>query len=118
VVSVQRVCQVFDCGAVINPANMAAQVHGALLMGLGPVLGEEIQFDKGRITNAAFSQYRVARFRDVPQLDIHLLDRPDVPSAGGGETPIIVIAPAVANAVFHATGERIRQMPVRPGGSA
>jgi isoquinoline 1-oxidoreductase len=118
VVSVQRVTQVFECGAVINPANMAAQVHGALIMGLGPVLGEAIQFDKGRITNAAFSRYRVARFRDVPQLDIHLLDRPDLPSAGGGETPIIAIAPAVANAVFHATGERIRQMPVRPDGSA
>ena len=55
------------------------------------------------------------RFADLPELDVHLLDRPDLPSVGGGETPIIAIAPAIANAVFQATGERIRQMPVRLG---
>jgi isoquinoline 1-oxidoreductase len=55
----------------------------------------------------------VPRFRDVPELDIHLLDRPDLPSAGAGETPIIVIAPAIANAVFHATGRPMHQMPMR-----
>jgi len=62
------------------------------------------------------ADYRVPRFRDLPELDIHLLNRPDLPSAGGGETPIIALAPAIANAVFHATGQRIRQMPIRlPG---
>ena len=63
--------------------------------------------------NASFADYPVPRFQDVPELDIRLLDRPDLASAGGGETPIIAIAPAIANAVFHATGERIRQMPIR-----
>jgi isoquinoline 1-oxidoreductase len=54
----------------------------------------------------------VPRFSDVPELDIHLLNRTDLPSAGGGETPIIAIAPAIANALFHAIGDRVRQMPI------
>jgi isoquinoline 1-oxidoreductase len=112
-IAVRRACEVFECGAILNLANLAAQVHGCLLMGLGAALREEMQFENGVILNATFSKYLVPRFRDVPELDIHLLDRPDLPSAGAGETPIMVIAPAVANAVFHATGRRLRQMPLR-----
>jgi isoquinoline 1-oxidoreductase len=112
-ITVRRACQVFECGAILNPANLAAQVHGCLLMGLGAALREEMQFENGVILNATFSKYLVPRFRDVPELDIHLLDRPDLPSAGAGETPIMGIAPAVANALFHATGRRIRRMPIR-----
>ena len=74
---------------------------------------EEVQFEDGKILNPRFSEYLVLRFEDVPELDIHLLDRPDIDPAGGGETPIIAIAPAIANAVFHATGLRIRSMPIR-----
>jgi len=109
----RHVCEVFECGAILNPANLRAQVEGAIIMGLGPALREEMRFEDGRITNAAFSEYAVPRFSDVPELDIHLLNRPDLPSAGGGETPIIAIAPAIGNAVFHATGVRLRQMPMR-----
>ena len=105
-IAVRRVCEVFECGAILNPANLPSQVHGCILMGLGPALREEMQFEKGGILNASFSKYLVPRFRDVPELDIHLLDRPDLPSAGAGETPIMAIAPAIANAVFHATGQR------------
>jgi isoquinoline 1-oxidoreductase len=82
-------------------------------MGLGPALREEMRFTQGQMRNATFSRYLVPRFADVPELDIHLLNRPDLASAGGGETPIIAIAPAIANAVFHATGRRIREMPIR-----
>ena len=112
-IRVQHVCEVFECGAVQNPANLRAQVHGCIIMGLGGALTEEIRFENGEILNPSFAQYRVPRFDDVPPLDIHLLDRPDLASAGGGETPIIAIAPAIANAVFNATGLRIRSMPVR-----
>jgi len=69
------------------------------------------------LQNHKLSKYLVPLYIDVPELDIHLLNRPDLPSAAGGETPIIAIAPAIANAVFHATGERIRQMPIRLGGN-
>jgi len=110
---VRRVCEVFECGAVINPDNLVSQVQGCIIMGMGPALREEMRFENGKVLNASFGSYLVPRFQDVPELDIHLLDRPDLPSAGGGETPIIAIAPAIANAVFHATGERIRRMPIR-----
>jgi isoquinoline 1-oxidoreductase len=82
-------------------------------MGLGPALREEMRFENGRINNASFRKYEVPRFADLPELDLQLLDRPDLRSAGAGETPIIAIAPAIANAVYHATGARIRQMPIR-----
>jgi isoquinoline 1-oxidoreductase len=114
---VRHVTEVFECGAVVNPDNLLAQVQGCIIMGLGPALREEMQFVEGKMRNAAFSRYLVPRFADVPELDIHLLNRPDLPSAGGGETPIIAIAPAIANAVYHATGERLRQMPIRLGAS-
>jgi len=109
---VRRVCQVFECGAILNPANLAAQAQGAVLMGLGPALREEVRFENGQILTASFRQYRVPRFQDVPELDIHLLDRPDLDPSGAGETPIIAIAPAIANAVFRASGRRIRSMPI------
>jgi isoquinoline 1-oxidoreductase len=80
---------------------------------MGPALREEMRFTGGKIRNASFQDYQVPRFSDVPEFDIHLLDRPDLPSVGAGETPIITIAPAIANAVYHATGQRIRQMPMR-----
>jgi isoquinoline 1-oxidoreductase len=115
-IAVRQVCEVFECGAVLNPDNLLSQVQGCILMGLGPALREEMQFDNGKMHNATFRKYLVPRFEDVPELDIHLLDRPDLASLGGGETPIVAIAPAIANAVFHATGTRVREMPIRlPG---
>ena len=116
-ISVKRVCQVFECGAILNPENLRAQVEGCIIMGLGAVLGEEIRFDDKRLLNPRFSQYDVPRFPDVPELDVHLLDRPNAPSAGAGESPIIVIAPAVANAVYDAVGKRMRDLPMRLAGS-
>jgi isoquinoline 1-oxidoreductase len=75
-----------------------------------------VRFDKEHIVNPRFSEYRVARFSDIPEIDVVLVDRPDLPPAGGGETPIIGIAPALANALFAATGERRRSLPlVTPG---
>jgi isoquinoline 1-oxidoreductase subunit beta len=112
-IKVRRVCEAFECGAILNPENLRFQIQGAILMGLGAALREEIQFAGGKILNASFGKYRVPRFNDVPELDIQLVDRPDLPSAGAGETPIIAIAPAIANAVFRATGKNVRTMPIR-----
>jgi len=109
----RHVCEVFECGAILNPDNLRAQVEGAIIMGLGPVLREEMHFEQGRMLNASFGEYAVPRLQDVPELDIHLLNRTDLPSAGGGETPIIAVAPAIGNAVFHATGVRLRDLPLR-----
>ncbi len=108
-----EVVQAFECGAILNPANLRSQVEGSIMMGVGPALREEILFQDGKLTNARFATYQVPRFRDVPKLDVILLDRKDLESAGAGETPIIAIAPAVANAVFHATGKPVHSMPIR-----
>ena len=108
-----HVCEAFECGAIVNPDNLRAQVEGAITMGLGPALSEEIRIENNAIDNATFRRYRVPHFADVPTLDIHLLNRPDLPSVGAGETPLIAVAPAIANAVFQATGQRIRRMPMR-----
>ncbi len=111
-IKVAKVCQAFECGAVQNPANLRDQVAGCIIMGLGGALFEAIQFRHGRILNNRFSKYRVPRMEDLPELDIVLHDRPDLEFVGAGETPIIAVAPAVANAVFDATGVRLRSMPL------
>jgi len=108
-----EVVQAFECGAIMNPANLRSQVEGAIMRGAGPALREEILFQGGKLTNARFVTYRVPRFRDLPKLDVILLERKDLESAGAGETPIIVIAPAIANAVLDATGKAVHAMPIR-----
>ncbi len=112
-----RVVESFECGAVLNPDHLKNQVEGSIVQGLGGALFEAIDFADGKILNPRFARYRVPRFRDAPQIDVVLLDRKDLPSAGAGETPIVTIAPAVANAIFAATGERIRSMPLNAGKS-
>ena len=112
-IKVNYICEAFECGPIQNPANLLSQVQGCIVMGLGPALREEILFAEGRILNPTFAAYRVPRFMDVPKIDVHLINNTDIPSAGGGETPIIAVAPAIANAVFAATGLRIRSMPIR-----
>ena len=112
-IKVHEVCEAFECGPIINPANLTSQVQGCIMMGLGGALYEEMQFEDGKILNASFSGYRVPRFEDAPKIDVHLINKTDIPSAGGGETPIIAIAPAIGNAVFAATGIRLRSMPMQ-----
>jgi isoquinoline 1-oxidoreductase len=116
---VKRVCQVYECGTIYNPDNLRSQVEGCIIMGLGLALREAMVFANGKMENARFSEYPVPRLSELPELDIHLLNRTDLPAVGGSETPIIAIAPAIANAVFHATGKRVRAMPIRvPEGQA
>jgi CO/xanthine dehydrogenase Mo-binding subunit len=112
-IKVNEVCQAFECGPILNPGNLLSQVQGCIIMGLGGALFEEIQFEDGAITNASFAGYRVPHFKDVPRIDVHLVNKTDIASAGAGETPIIAIAPAIGNAVFAATGVRLRSMPMR-----
>lgn len=115
-VRVHRAVSAFECGAIANPDGLRAQVEGALIMGLGGALTEAIEFEDGKILNPRFSKYRVPRFRDVPQIEIVLLDRKDLPPAGAGETPIVCIAPAIGNAIFAAAGVRLRSLPLAPQG--
>lgn len=112
-IKVHEVCEAFECGPIQNPANLLSQVQGCIVMGLGGALREEMEFEDGKILNASFTKYLVPRFKDVPKIDVHLINKTDIPSAGGGETPIIAIAPAISNAVFAATGIRLRSLPMQ-----
>ena len=109
---VMRIVESFECGAILNPDHLKMQIEGSIVQGLGGALFESIDFENGKILNPHFARYRVPRFRDVPAIDVVLVDRKDLSPAGAGETPIITVAPAIANAVFAATGERIRSMPL------
>ena len=113
-VSVRKLVEVFECGAIVNPDGLRNQVVGAMIQGLGGALFESIQFEKGRISNAHFSSYRVPRFKDVPEIEAILLDRKDIPSAGAGETPIMAIAPSICNAFYDATKVRLTKLPLHP----
>jgi isoquinoline 1-oxidoreductase len=111
-----RLVTAFECGAILNPDGLKNQVEGAVVMGLGGALFEVIDFADGKILNPRFSRYRVPRFADVPAMETVLLDRKDLVSAGAGETPIVAVAPAIGNAIFAATGVRLRSMPMLPNG--
>lgn len=112
-ITVRNLTTTFECGAIVNPTNLRSQVMGGMIQALGPALREAMEFEDGIMLNPSFFQYKVPRFADLPEIDINLLNRPDLPSQGAGETPLIGVAPAIANAVHHATGKRIRQMPVK-----
>jgi len=114
-VQVQRAVTAFECGAILNPEHLTNQIEGSLVQAIGGALFEEIRFEAGKILNGRFSRYRVPRFADVPSIEVVLLDRKDLPSAGAGETPIVALAPAVGNATFEATGRRLRSLPLAPG---
>jgi CO/xanthine dehydrogenase Mo-binding subunit len=113
-VRVRRVVAAWESGAVINPDGLRNQQMGATVQALGGALFEHILFGDGRVRNPYFSAYRVPRFADAPQVEIVLLDRKDLPSAGAGEIGLIALAPAVGNAIFAATGVRLHNMPMAP----
>jgi len=115
-VKVVRVVSAFECGAIVNPDGLRNQIEGSNVQGLGGALFEAIEFADGKILNGRLSEYRVPRFSDVPVLETVLLDRKDIPSVGAGECPMIGLAPAIANAIFDATGVRLRALPLVPDG--
>lgn len=115
-IRVIRAVTAFECGTVLNPDHLKNQIEGAVVQGLGGALFEAIDFANGKIENAAFSAYRVPRFRDLPQLETVVLNRLDLAPIGAGETPIIAIAPAIAAAIFQATGNRARSLPLSASG--
>jgi isoquinoline 1-oxidoreductase len=109
---VERLVVVFECGAIVNPDGLRNQVEGAVVQGLGGALFEKVEFSNGRLTNGTMELYRVPRFKDVPPVEIVLLDRKDIPSAGAGETPIVCVAPAIGSAV-RGLGKVATELPVR-----
>jgi isoquinoline 1-oxidoreductase len=107
-----RAVMVFDPGAALNPDHLKNQIEGAIMQGLGGALFEEIRWEGARFTSRRLSSYRVPRFSDAPKIEVHLIDRREIAPAGCGESPITVVAPAIASAIFNATGKRLRSLPL------
>ena len=107
-----------DCGVPINPTAVESQIVGGVVMGLGAALGEQLLYEGGRLVNPAYLHYALPRAADVPPIRAMLLGHAD-PRApygvkGVGEISMVPMAPAVANAVAHAVGIRVRELPITP----
>lgn len=113
-VEVRRVTCSHDCGLVVNPDGLRAQIEGCILQTLSRCLLEEVTFDRSRVTSVDQATYPILGFGAVPHLEIDLVDRPDQPPMGGGEAACAPVAAALSNAVFDAVGIRLRTAPFTP----
>ena len=111
-IRVHRIVCAVDCGTVVNPTGLEAQVEGGILFGLSAVLSSEIIVDRGRPRQSNFHDYRILSMKDAPAIEVHIVPSAESPH-GMGEPPVAPVAGAVANAVFAATGRRIRALPLR-----
>jgi CO/xanthine dehydrogenase Mo-binding subunit len=113
-IRVRRVACAHDCGLIINPDALRAQIEGCILQTLSRALFEEVTFDRARVTSVDWASYPILRFPDVPQISIELINRPQDPPLGAGEAAATAVAAALGNAVFDATGARLRTVPFTP----
>jgi CO/xanthine dehydrogenase Mo-binding subunit len=114
-VKITRLVCSHDCGLIINPDALKSTIAANLVQSLGRTTKEEVLFDRSNVTSVDWSTYRVARASDVPPVvDIVLINRPDLPPGGAGEPSSRPTAAAIANAVFDATGARVRKIPLTP----
>jgi CO/xanthine dehydrogenase Mo-binding subunit len=98
----------------VNPDGLRNQVEGNIMQTLSRTLHEEVRFDRSKVTTVDWSSYPILRFAEAPAIEVALIDRPDQPSYGAGEAASAPVAAAVANAVFDATGVRLRTVPFSP----
>jgi CO/xanthine dehydrogenase Mo-binding subunit len=113
-VAVKRFVLSHDCGLIINPDGLKNQIEGNIVQGVSRALMEEVKFDSSGITTLDWQSYPVIRFPDVPNIEIVLINRPEMPALGGGEPSSAPIAAAIANAIFDAVGVRLREAPFTP----
>jgi isoquinoline 1-oxidoreductase beta subunit len=109
---VHRVVSAVDCGLAVNPDSVRAQIEGGINYALTPVLSGEISVKEGAIEQSNFHDYQVLRMKDAPEIQVHLVPGGGEPGGGVGEGGVPPLAPAVANAIFAATGKRIRRLPI------
>ncbi|HWO42533.1 MAG TPA: molybdopterin cofactor-binding domain-containing protein, partial [Candidatus Eisenbacteria bacterium] len=113
-VTVTRIVCAHDCGLIVNPDGVKNQVEGNIIQGLSRALFEEVTFDAQGVTSLDWNSYPILKFDDVPQVDIVLINRPDMAPLGAGEPATIPVAAAIANAIFDAVGVRLREGPFTP----
>ncbi len=100
-----------DCGLIINPDGVRNQIEGNVLQATSRALKEEVRFGREGVTSLEWGAYPLITFAEIPQVDIVLIDRPDEPSLGAGEATTAPVPAAIGNAIFDATGLRLRQVP-------
>jgi len=113
-VRVHRIVCAVDCGTVVNPDIVKAQIEGGVVFGISRALWGEITLKNGRVEQSNFDNYRVLRMKETPPIEVHLVRNGEAPG-GMGEPGTAVTAPALANAIFAATGKRLRKLPLQPG---
>lgn len=113
-IKVTRICLAHDCGEMVNPDGVANQVEGGVLQTVSRTLMETVTWDRNKVTSVDWASYPIARFADMPKVEIALLDRPGTPTWGAGEPAPCAIPGAIGNAVFDATGVRLRSLPFTP----
>jgi CO/xanthine dehydrogenase Mo-binding subunit len=113
-IKVNRITIAHDCGLIVNPDGLTMQIEGNVIHGVSRTLFEEVRFDASGIQSLDWLSYPVAHFPDVPDMDVVLVNRKDMPSLGGGEPSLVPVPAAIANAVFDATGVRFREVPMTP----
>jgi CO/xanthine dehydrogenase Mo-binding subunit len=111
-VEVKRVLIALDVGVQLNPDGLRQQAEGAVMMGLGYALSEQLRFQGGKVLTGNFDDYQIPRFSWLPEIDVVLVDNPQLNALGAGEPPIIAMGAALANAVFDATGKRLLELPM------
>ena len=109
---VNRVVSAVDCGLAVNPDSVRAQIEGGINYALTPVLSGEITIKEGAVQQSNFHNYQVLRMKDAPEIQVHLVPAQGDPADGVGEAGVPPLAPAVANAIFAATGKRVRRLPM------
>jgi len=114
VIQVRRVFVVHDCGQIINPDGLRNQIEGNVVQTVSRTLIEQLSFSRSAVTSLNWGSYPILTFPDVPEVAIDLIDRPGEAPWGAGEPTTSVIPSAIANAVFDATGARVRSLPFRP----
>lgn len=113
-IKVERVACAHDCGLIVNPDGVRSQVEGCIIQTLSRALHEEVTFDRSRVTSTDWGTYPILTMSEVPKIEIDLVSRPDQPPVGAGEAAAAPVAAALANAVFDATGVRLRTVPFTP----
>jgi nicotinate dehydrogenase subunit B len=113
-VTVRRITMAYDCGLIINPDGVRNQIEGNVMQGVSRTLIEEVHFDADGIKSVDWQSYPVIRFQDIPEVQIFLINRPELPAGGAAEAPIVSVPAAIANAIFDATGVRLRTIPFTP----
>jgi isoquinoline 1-oxidoreductase beta subunit len=112
-VKVDRVVVAVDCGPVVNPDPIVAQMEGGVIMGVSTALKEKIEFANGGVKTSNFDDYNILRMSEAPEIEVHII-KSNEKIGGIGEPGVPPAAPAIANAVFNATGARIRRLPLDP----